>query len=108
MPRRNPIVEGLKEELRVTKREAENEKALRQRTEGKLEKYEEKEERERDDISRMMRRDEEYRHQLEDQVLWMRRLVEHMCIPIEKLELFEKFRTEITMSADPGFPRRNY
>lgn len=109
MARKNPIIENLKEELRIAKRERENEKELKLRAQGKLEKYEEAEEEDKRRVRDMMRRDEEYRHQLEDQVVWLRRLVENLCIPEDKLKMIEKARQDIVISGNGGgFPGRNY
>lgn len=105
---KNPIVEDLKEQLRKASLRADNEKEMRLRTEGELEKYENAEEEESRMVRDMRRRDDEYRQQLESEVAWMRRLIEFLCVPKEKMEILEKMRAEITMSGeDPRF-RRNY
>jgi hypothetical protein len=109
MARRNPKIIELEEKLRKEKLRADNNGELHQRALGKLEKYEEKDEEESRLVRDMRRRDDEYRQQLEDQVSWMRRLLEHMCLPPEKLELFEKFRQETLSAGDPiGYPQRRY
>jgi len=108
MARKNPIIETLKEDLRIARRERENEKELKLRAQGKLEKYEEAEEHENRMVRDMRNREQEYVQRLESDVAWMRRLVEFLCVPADKIEAIQKFKEEITMSGDPGFPPRRY
>lgn len=106
MARKNPIIENLKEDLRRAKLAAENEKELKNRALGKLEKYEEKDEEETRMVRDMRRREDEYRQQLEDQVSWMRRLVEQLCVPADKLKVLEEARiNQVHVGMEP---RRNY
>ena len=111
MAKKNPKLVKLEEELRKAELRADNEKEIRIRLEGKLEKFEEKDD--EDDRLRMVQRnsEREYQHQLEDQVLWLRRLVENLSIPKDKLELINRAREEVNINGgdfqmEPQF-RRN-
>lgn len=108
MARKNPIIENLKEELRIAKRERENERELKLRAQGKLEKYEEAEEHENRMVRDMRNREHEYTQRLESDVAWMRRLVEFLTVPADKMQILEEMKNKIEISGDPGFPRRNY
>ena len=109
MPRRNPVVEELKEKLRKAELRAENEQEAKHRAQGKLEKYEEQEEREREHRGMMVREREEYTQRLESDVAWMRRLVEFLTVPADKMQILEELKNKIEISGDPGFPpRRHY
>lgn len=100
--RKTPTVKRLEEELRLATRRADNAEELHHRAQGKLEKYEEQEERESRQVRDMMRRDEEYRRQLEDQVVWMRRLVEQLCVPADKLKVLEEVRmNQVNIGMEP-------
>lgn len=105
MARRNPKVVELEEKLRLAKREAENEKELKHRAQGKLEKYEEAEEHENRMVRDMRNREHEYVQRLESDVAWMRRLVEFLCIPEDKLKKIQEFNEKIQISGDGRLPR---
>lgn len=107
MARKNPIVEELKEKLRRAELRAENELELKHRVQGKLEKYEEEEERRKEERHMMVREREDYTRRLESDVAWMRRLVEFLTIPKEKLKDIQEFNNKIEITgSDRGFPPR--
>lgn len=54
----------------------------------------------------LVRRQDEHMRQLESEVAWMRRLVEFLCIPEEKLKTINEFKERVQISGDPGFPPR--
>lgn len=107
MARRNPKIIELEENLRKANLRADNAEELHHRAQGKLEKYEEEEERRKEERHMLVREREEYTRQLESEVAWMRRLVEFLCIPADKLEAIQKFKEEIHIEGRP-YPGRNY
>lgn len=101
MATRNPKIKALEEELRKANLRADNEKELRLRTEGKLEKYEKNDEEEAREVRSI--RDMEMRHkeELENQISWMRRLIENMALPKDKLKMFRQEEERIQIGMDP-------
>ena len=109
MARKNPKIVELEEKLRKANLRAENEQELKFRAQGKLEKYEEQEEKERENRHMMVREREQYTQRLESDVAWMRRLVEFLTVPADKLQALEEFKSRMEISGDPmGYPPKRY
>lgn len=103
---KTPALKKVESELADVRRDLRWEKEARLKAEGKIEQYKEKEEREQEERRMLVRRQDEHMRQLESEVAWMRRLVEFLCIPEEKLKTINEFKERVQISGDPGFPPR--
>lgn len=98
---RKTKIQKLQEELESTKLALHNEKVLHANTEGKLEHADERLEELDSNRGSEIRHVENYARSLEDQVQWLRGLVEDLAMPKEKLEMMMNARNEVRIEGRP-------
>lgn len=96
-----PITTQLRRAIADLEYKLRSEKDARLKLEGKLERYEEIEKKTEESQMNQVYSERQYKEELENQIVWMRRLVEDLCLPKDKLEILRKQdETIVTNSYD--------